>query len=289
MIQEKTVQQLRATILNALVVIFLLLALCLMSIVFFEQKKQLDNYKNTTHEFILKTVNHIFQTETNQYTILLDRIIKSLDIGEYVHNNDREGLYKVLKPKFEDFKMEHDNFQTLHFIKADGTSFLRVHKKEHFGDSIINIRPMVQEMMQVKKTLYGHETGIYATVFRIMSPVFYKGEFVGSLGIGIDPNYFYTHIAQIIKHKGGLFIRKDELKTFANHESYSLNISNFRLQTKLDDETFKILKNLPSDYNFEDKYIFNYKTNNYLLHSVDIKNFKGEVNGKFIFLQRNNQ
>ena len=49
-----------------------------------------------------------------------------------------------------------------------------------------------------------------------MVPIFNDGEFLGSLGIGINPNFFIQKIAEIIRDDGALFISNENLKLFSN-------------------------------------------------------------------------
>ncbi len=274
MLEDERTAQLRSNILKTLLVIFVLLGLSVMYVVNLEQNKALDNFEKSTHEYIQKTAKYVFEDITKKYIIVAYRLIQNQNIAHYVHTNDKEGLYQALKPRFEQLQRETKYFKTLHFIKANGLSFLRVHQKDKYGDPIINDRIMVQEIMKTQKTLVGYETGKYATVFRVLVPVFYQGEFIGSLGIGIDPNYIIKTISSIVKHKGALFIKKDNLKLYELDSRFDFSINNFELYSELDGKNLNIMKNLPKDFHFDGNYLMNYQNDKYLLYAIDLKNFK---------------
>jgi len=281
---EKT-NKLRSRILRVLFIIFVLLAVSVMYIIYLEQNKLLESFKNTIQDHIEKTVDYTFKKTINKYQMETYSIIKNLYVGSYVYSNDRDGLYNVLKPKLDQLQDETYYFKTLHFIKADGTSFLRVHKRDHFGDAIIKRRLMVQAMMREKKPLIGYETGIHATVFRILIPVFYQNKFLGSLGLGIEPGYIMEEIGRIVKLKSALFIENDELKLYKEQNRSDLHINNFSLQTQLDEKSLKIFKKLSREYNFEKDFLLEHNGRKYFFHTVDVENFKGDVNAKLVFFQ----
>jgi len=281
---EKT-NKLRSSILKILFVIFILLSFSVMYIIYLEQNKLLENFQNTIQNHIEKTVDYTFTKTINKYQTEVYSIVKELYVGSYVYSNDRDGLYRVLKPKLDQLREETPYFKTLHFIKADGTSFLRVHKRDHFGDAIIKHRPMVQEIMKEKKPLIGYETGIHATAFRILIPVFYKNKFLGSLGLGIEPTYVMEEIARIVKLQSALFIKEDELKLYKSHSKSGLSVDNLRLQTNLDAKSLNIFKKLSQGYSFKKDFLLEHNNRKYFFHTVDVKNFRGDVNAKLVFFQ----
>ena len=224
-----TTVRLRSDIFKTLVIVFSILLIILIYILNLAQNKSFEQFNTSSQKHIHNTIEHTLNHNITQYRNLLIRLLVIENVAQYVANGDREGLYKALKPKFEFMKRENPYFATLHIITKDGKSFLRVHAKEHYNDDIMKLRPMVQEMMKTKSTLIGYETGLHATAFRIMMPLYDGTNFLGSIGIGINPNYFIDQISELLTEQGMLFLEDQHLKLFSTNIDFK--IGNYRLQT----------------------------------------------------------
>jgi len=84
--------------------------------------------------------------------------------------------YGPIYRKLHKYDLEH-----LQFHLPDGTSLLRVHAPEKYGDSLLNIRSSLAMIVQTHKPLYGFEVGRYLDAYRALYPLMYKNEFVGSV------------------------------------------------------------------------------------------------------------
>lgn len=283
--QNEITKKLHLNLLKSLSIIIVIFFMVLSYIINHEQTNSLNSYKLATGEYIDKTVKHVINHTILSYTQIGKRLISFNTIDKYILDNDREALYTKLEERFKSLKEDNHHFETLHIIKADGTSFLRLHKKEKFDDQISLFRPMIQEVIDKKKIITGYETGLYATVFRILIPIYHDKNFIGILGLGINPNYFMEKIYEIINFNGALFIKKNSLELFSEHKSYDLEFGDYKLQTKLNKKTSNILNTLPKEYRFADKHLTNYKNKNYLLHTSPIKNFNGTIEGQALFIQ----
>ncbi len=278
-----TTTQLRSDIFKRLFIVFSILLVILIYIVYLAQNKSFEQYNSTSQKHIHKTIKHTLNHNINQYRNLLIRLLIMEDVSKYVANFDREGLYKVLKPKFDFIKKENQYFTTLHIITKDGKSFLRVHAKDHYGDNIMQLRPMVQEIMKNKTTLIGYETGLHATAFRILMPLYNGKEFLGSIGIGINPNYFINQISELLSEQGMLFLEDQHLKLFSTNIDFK--IGNYRLQTQISEKTKELLNALPKGYSFEDSIQITLNDRIYFIHYENLKDYDNRTLGKYLFFE----
>ena len=281
--QKLTTENLKSNIVKSITFVFIALFSVIIYIILYSQNLTYKHQSEEIHQTINNTVKHTLEHNKDYYKFLLHRIIATTSIKEDMINNNRDGIYKPLNKKFELLSHENKYLQTLHIIDANGKSFLRVHKKDTFGDDLVSIRPMVKDMITNKKIIYGFETGKHNTSFRIMIPIFKEGKFLGSIGIGINPNFFIQKIAEIVKENGALFINNENLKLFAHKSKFS--IQDYQLQTNLNKDDLDILMRLPKSYNFEDGFKIVKDDKIYILHSIDAKGFRSESYAKYLFMQ----
>ncbi len=124
----------------------------------------------------------IFAEVLNQPDIV--RMVKEAapldDIGR---KRNRDLLFARLSPAYE--RLRKDRVRQVHFHFADGTSFLRLHHPGEFGDPLFAARPSVRLANTQKSYVEGFEQGRDFHAFRHVFPLFFAGEHVGSVEIGI--------------------------------------------------------------------------------------------------------
>ena len=91
----------------------------------------------------------------------------------------RGRLFRELYPTFE--AMQRQNLRQLHFHLADGTSFLRFHLSEHYGEQLFETRPLVRLANTEKRSAQGFEVGSSATGYRFIFPLALEGRHLGSV------------------------------------------------------------------------------------------------------------
>lgn len=95
----------------------------------------------------------------------------------------RQNLYRRALPTYTHLRAA--GFRQLHFHLADGTSFLRLHLPEEFGDSLLQARPSIARMIAEKRALQGYEIGRHRQAYRYIFPLFDGDDFVGSVEISL--------------------------------------------------------------------------------------------------------
>ena len=107
-------------------------------------------------------------------------------IGSAFADRDREKLYTVTLPLFKALEKENLYFKVMHFHLPDGTTFLRMHNPDFFGDNLQSIRPMITAVNKSRKRIAGFEIGRHGPYYRIAQPFFVNDAFVGVLEFGIQ-------------------------------------------------------------------------------------------------------
>ncbi len=95
----------------------------------------------------------------------------------------RQQLYDAMQQKY--IHLRTAGFRQIHFHLNDGTSFLRLHSPEMFGDQLPLIRPSIARMIQEKKPLQGYEIGRQWVAYRFIFPLWLDGRFLGSVELSL--------------------------------------------------------------------------------------------------------
>ncbi|MCK9224534.1 MAG: methyl-accepting chemotaxis protein [Candidatus Muirbacterium halophilum] len=107
-----------------------------------------------------------------------------ININKLMAKNDRDGLYNYLKTPYE--KLKENGILQLHFHTKDNFSFLRMHKVSKFGDDLSSFRKTVVDTNYSKQTVMGIELGAFGLGFRVVFPMIYNNEHIGSFELGSE-------------------------------------------------------------------------------------------------------
>ena len=100
----------------------------------------------------------------------------------------RQELYGRLYPAYA--KWRETNFRHVQFHSPEGVSFLRMHLPDAFGDNLLPVREMVEKAGRTKGVVEGFEVGRHGHAFRYVFPLFWGGEFLGTVELGVPFELF---------------------------------------------------------------------------------------------------
>ncbi|MFZ1985194.1 MAG: PAS domain S-box protein, partial [Desulfatitalea sp.] len=95
----------------------------------------------------------------------------------------RGRLYRMLFDAYT--SMQSQNLLQLHFHLSDGTSYLRFHKPDRYGDSLLAERNSVAVANAEQRQVYGFEIGKVRSGFRYVYPVSWEGRHIGSVEVSV--------------------------------------------------------------------------------------------------------
>ena len=245
---------------------------------------QNSNFKKTTNEFehiLKKSVEYTIDETIELYTTRANTILNTTEAKELLKAEKRDELYSMMERKWKLWTSIEPQLKIILFHRADGTVFLRMHKPKMYDDYLSDIRPMVKAAHEQKVVLTGYETGKFSTVFRILTPIFYEGEYIGSLDFGINPNHFVEEVYKFTGHEGVLFIKEDNLKLFKRDSS--LSISGYKLQTIVSKDVNKLIQSLPTSYDFKEHLILDVYGSKYSTYSHAMYDYKKNTKAILLF------
>lgn len=159
------------------------------------------------------------------YAALLNRPLTLQLLHDGLHAADapdeqgllRGQLYRHLYNTYG--KLRQDGLRQIHFHQPDGRSYLRMHRPERSGDSLIEFRPLVREALARKAPLQGFESGSLFHGFRYIYPLYLKEEFLGTVEVGLSFETFRKEMLKVLSdHNFMLLLRADHLSALGSLE-----------------------------------------------------------------------
>ena len=129
----------------------------------------MHNYSNLVYDLLINT------PETKAI------LRQSLDTNQSVLEPSREQLYQHLIKQYRN--LQNINIYQLHFHTQESTSFLRMHKRNYNGDSLVGVREMVVFVNKYHQPISGFEGGRVVDAYRFIYPLFDEQGYLGSVEI----------------------------------------------------------------------------------------------------------
>ncbi len=101
---------------------------------------------------INKTSNLLLDDLKNSITLKSENIFESEKIKKAFFEGNRELLYSLISSDYKSLVKENPYIKIMTFRTVDGTTFLRVHKPENYGDKLSNKRKIILDGLSTKKT-----------------------------------------------------------------------------------------------------------------------------------------
>jgi PAS domain S-box-containing protein len=133
------------------------------------------------------------------HTICLPENIRLFAEGVHSDGPQREvargRLYRQLYPAY--LAMKKHNLLQLHFHLPDGTSYLRFHQPDRYGDSLLEARPSIRLVHSERKPVHGFEIGRVRSGFRYVYPVSWQGQHLGSVEVSVTTKAIRDAMAEL--------------------------------------------------------------------------------------------
>jgi len=201
-----------------------------------EEREVESDFKR--HGQSLKEVSDLIYTTVIQTEKVTDLYREAYLADRYERSHIRTKLFEMLK---DDYEILHRfRIQQLHFQLPNNESFLRFHKPEQYGDSLVGIRPTIEYVNRTHKPISGFEEGRIFNGFRYVYPLFDQhNSYIGSVEISSSVLSYKEAYEIDQKQELDIVIRADvvEEKVFkaqqSNYIPYRLN-PNFRVERSID-------------------------------------------------------
>lgn len=260
-------------------VVLVIFSLLVYGYIYNEQKNILQELEKSSYKHFQESYEKILVKHKEFYENRVRANIRSVGVKEAFKNKDRKQLREISQGRWDTLTSENEYLKVMHFINADGKSFLRMHDINRHSDDIGQKRPMVAKVNKEHKPLDGFEEGVYGFLYRVFLPVFCNDTYIGALEFGSEPKQILEQMNYYNNIKGALFLNKNNNTKQQNGFSlgeYYLAYDNYEKS----DVIFEILK----DYDFKSRDHHKINNRTYILYSYDMLNYDGKSTAKVVFI-----
>ncbi|MBN2896800.1 MAG: PAS domain-containing protein [Campylobacterales bacterium] len=126
----------------------------------------------------------------------------------------RAQLIAMLEGRYRIYRKQH--ILQYHFVLADGTVFLRMHKKERFGDALHGVREDFKTVNEEQRIIRGFAQGRTAHGFRNVYPLFGpSGKHIGALEVSFASELLQDHLTLSSRIHSHFLVHKEVVDTRA--------------------------------------------------------------------------
>ncbi len=196
--------------------------------------KMYEDKRAAVFERKVKVFNDVYNSTRKSYSkitkLLHDEIINTpevIDLFKQAKDASPEEqqvirltLYKLLNPTYESLKSI--NIRQLHFHLPNVSSFLRFHKPEKYGDSLLGIRHSLEIVNKEKRYVEGFEEGRIYNGFRYVYPLFDEEKrYIGSVETSLSFKALSNDIEETLGDEIDFILKKSivERKVWKEEQS----------------------------------------------------------------------
>jgi len=107
----------------------------------------------------------------------------------------RARLFRLLSPTYRNLRQL--GIRQLHFQTSDGTSFLRFHEPQKYGDNLLSIRSSIRQVLSTRQPVQGFEAGRLKSGFRFVQPLLEGDRLLGSVETSIGFRFISEAMHQL--------------------------------------------------------------------------------------------
>jgi len=204
------------------VIIYFSLSFGIYTLLKMKYNDDIESYHQALTSQTLLEYNFNIEKNKDFADFVYDEVLNRPKIIELFEKRDREELYNALIDSYKQLALKY-NARQLQFHLPDSSSFLRLHKKELYGDSLAGIRESVDYVNKTQKPFYGFEEGRIYNDFRYVYPLFGKaGQHIGSVEMSFDMRSFVENYTKYFDAKRVQFFISEKVmkeKVFTSQQS----------------------------------------------------------------------
>jgi len=252
----------------------------IIGILFYSEEKNrvIDAHHQYLHKIEL-SYNEVLHKIDDFYFYKAKMFTLDSNIISAMESQNRELLHSITEKRWELLKQENLYLKVMHFHLPDGTSLLRMHRPNDYGDNIAETRVLLQDVHKNRVPIYGIEVGKFYTVYRVVIPVFNNSKkYIGALEFGIRADITLKQLKDIAGVDGFYLVKNiKNSNDFKNIDDFYLDEYKLLYSTDGANPLLKALKEDNNFFNFENhNHLFKANSKYYLLFNIDIRDYSGD-------------
>lgn len=204
--------------------VFIILLLNSAVLFFYQSSKFKDNLESKIsymQNIIEEDFNEKILDTQKEYSVKMDIILNIPGVKEAFASQDREKLYSLIYAKYTNFKDLDPFLKIMTFRLPDGSTFLRVHKPEMYGDALNKKRKIIIDTNEKKKRLFGFEIGKLKMSYRIVTPIFHDNKYIGLVETGVLTEKFTKNISSLFHLSHALMVKTEDTQVLLDQKKYT--------------------------------------------------------------------
>jgi signal transduction histidine kinase len=164
--------------------------------------------------YSINTARKAFIDLENNTNKMLSATLEALLVNDAITASflakDREGLYQLVRPLFEELKKQN-RITHWYFINPEParTCFLRVHSPHLYNDRITRVT--LDNCIKTREFTYGKELGKTALALRVVHPYYYKNQLIGYMELAVQVEDFFAMLKEQTGNEYCLLLKKKYL------------------------------------------------------------------------------
>jgi len=235
----------------------------------------------------VKSVQVVAQIIENQKSSQYRKRIKSLvnvnssesreALVQAFFRQDRDALLRLSMPFFETFKRESVYFSTFGWVLPDNHAFLKVHAPLQIGKDVSNMRPDIVASNRDGNQYAGFTTGYEGLQYRIVQPVVYKGQQIGTTQFGLHDSFLLDPIQEKLQLPVWIVMPNEVFQYIKDSKLLNLPGKTHTIQAR----DVSLFEEKEGDFDWSKKrQQMILQGREYIVVKVlDLKNFAGQVQG----------
>lgn len=224
-----------------------------------------------------KKFNAVLQNISKLYSKRIDRILSDKTLLDAFASRQRKLLYSKTVQQFKQFQKENKYIKIFTFRLPDGSTFLRVHKPEMYGDALNKKRKIIIDTNKQKTRNLGFEIGKLKMTYRIVTPIFQDDKYLGLVEFGVEPESFMQRLSTVSNLDYALVVKK-EMQSVMLKQVESVSKNNFAL---INGSEF--FKNIFQTLSIENHTFINVDNKDYVIEAnLILTDHKGNIQAYFI-------
>ena len=185
----------------------------------YQFKTSVDEQYKERYGSIKKHFQINVEHEKDKMEMELEKLVSIDGLSKALFERDYNQINSIISPYYINLKKVHTDISILTFRMTDGTTLYRAHKPEFHGDKLNNKRKLIVDTNILQKSFSGFEVGKLDMTYRITQPIFYKGECVGNVEVGLDPRHFIDNLSVVFNIEIGVAIDKTLLSIMLDSDT----------------------------------------------------------------------
>ncbi len=190
---------------------------------------------------------------------------------------DRDTLLRLSMPFYEILKRESVHFSTFGWVLPDNHAFLRVHSPFQFGKNVSKMRPDIVASNRDGNQYAGFTAGYVGLQYRIVQPVVYKGQQIGTTQFGLQDSFLLDPIQKKLQIPVGMVLPNEVFQYIKDSKLLNLSGKTHTIQAR----DVSLFEGKEGDFDWSKKrQQMILQGREYVVVKVlDLKNFAGQVQG----------